>query len=680
MIARGSAVWVNRLVYVTEQLQSRVRNGAPSFPSADHAAAAGGPSPEVRQRFSRARLAGFFPFDRRLFGFALFIVLIFLGNAHAAEPKRILLLYTESVTTTSVASMESGVVEAINQGLGGNVELYREQFDAHQSPDRQQEEIDWIRRRYSDRKIELIICIGLIESGGMPINVLDVPTVYVGFRPDPSVQQRLDAKSEIIWFALDDTKTLELARHLQPKARRVVFLSGAAPRDKALEALVKRELTSSWKGPNLSWKGPLDLEYVSGLSFQQMKELVAHVPSDTILVQLAVSQYEDGANFSGPDMVRLLSEAANAPIYCYSDTYVGAGTLGGSVFSYRGMGETEGKAGLELLSGKKPRDNVRNPIVPNYYLFDARQLRRWGFSERNLPPGSEILYRIPSTWESYRAYIVTAVALILLLSLLVTLLLFERSLRKKAAGSLRELSGRLINAQEEERSRIARDLHDDMNQKLGLLALGLSQLSLKLPAGEAKHEIQELWEQTSGLSEDVHRLSHELHPATLEQLGLVAAARALCAEFSKKQGVTVDFTEHDVPSRLPEHVSLCLYRILQESLQNIAKHSKASVVKVELDRGRDGVDLTVEDDGIGFDPANQAQGGLGLLSMGERLRLVGGSIHIDSAPSEGTKVKVWAPISVVESPENVPATEPARSSNEANMGPGHEPRTGAFGR
>jgi Histidine kinase len=317
----------------------------------------------------------------------------------------------------------------------------------------------------------------------------------------------------VAWFALDDTKTLELAHHLQPKARRAIFLRGAAPRDKALEALVKAEL-DSW------WKGPLDLEYVSGLSFQQLKELVAHVPSDTILVPLAVSRDQNGANFYAPDMVRLLSESANAPMYCLSDTYVGSGAVGGSVMSYRRMGEMAGKAGLELLNGKKPRDNVKNPIVPNYYLFDGRQLRRWGFSERNLPPGSEILYRIPSAWESYRGYIVTAVGLILLLSLLVTLLLFERSLRKKTAGSLRELSGRLIHAQEEERSRIARDLHDDMNQRLGLLAFGLSQLSGKLPAGEAKLEIQELWQQTSGLSQDVHRLSHELHPATLEQLGL----------------------------------------------------------------------------------------------------------------------------------------------------------------
>jgi signal transduction histidine kinase len=241
-----------------------------------------------------------------------------------------------------------------------------------------------------------------------------------------------------------------------------------------------------------------------------------------------------------------------------------------------------------------------------------------------------------------------------------------------------KLSGRLINAQEEERSRIARDLHDDMNQRLGLLAFGLSQLSGKLPAGEAKLEIQELWQQTSGLSQDVHRLSHELHPATLEQLGLVAAARALCAEFSKKQGVEVYFTEHDVPPQLPEQVPLCLYRVLQESLQNIAKHSEASVVKVELDGGRDGVHLTVEDDGIGFDPANQGQGGLGLLSMRERLRLVGGSIRIDSAPSQGTSVKVLVPISAAESPGTVSAPEQARSSNEPNMGTSHEPRRGTF--
>jgi signal transduction histidine kinase len=294
----------------------------------------------------------------------------------------------------------------------------------------------------------------------------------------------------------------------------------------------------------------------------------------------------------------------------------------------------------------------------------------------------------PAQVRTFRLLIVLGSVLLLSLSALVKEYLAYHDLaadlstavwqRTQVEEERLKLSGRLINAQEEERSRIARDLHDDMNQRLGLLAFGLSQLSGKLPAGEAKRETEELWQQTSGLSQDVHRLSHELHPATLEQLGLVAAARALCAEFSKKQGVAVYFTEHDVPPHLPEHVPLCLYRILQESLQNIAKHSEASVVKVELDRGLDGVHLTVEDNGIGFDPANHGQGGLGLLSMRERLRLVGGSIRIDSAPSQGTRVKVLAPIRFAESPGNVPAPEQPQSSNEPNMGASHEPRTGTF--
>jgi signal transduction histidine kinase len=294
----------------------------------------------------------------------------------------------------------------------------------------------------------------------------------------------------------------------------------------------------------------------------------------------------------------------------------------------------------------------------------------------------------PAQVRTFRLLIVLGSVLLLSLSALVKEYLAYHDLaadlstavwqRTQVEEERLKLSGRLINAQEEERSRIARDLHDDMNQRLGLLAFGLSQLSGKLPAGEAKRETEELWQQTSGLSQDVHRLSHELHPATLEQLGLVAAARALCAEFSKKQGVAVYFTEHDVPPHLPEHVPLCLYRILQESLQNIAKHSEASVVKVELDRGLDGVHLTVEDNGIGFDPANHGQGGLGLLSMRERLRLVGGSIRIDSAPSQGTRVKVLAPIRFAESPGNVPAPDQPQSSNEPNIGASHEPRTGTF--
>lgn len=598
--------------------------------------------------------------DRRFLAFALCLLSISLVRAHAAEPKRILLLYTEEVTTPAVILFESGVLAALNEGLGGNVELYREQLYANQPPARLHEAIDWIRRRYRDRKIDVMICIGLIETGGMPTEVLeDVPGVYAGISPDPSFQHRLDGKSVIVWFMEDCSKTLELARHLQPKTRKVMFLSGDAPRDKVLEALVKEQLST--------WRGPLELEYVSGLTFQQMRERVASVSSDTVLVPLALSRDQSGASFNGPDMVRLLSESANVPMYTFVDTYVGAGVVGGSVMGFKRIGQMAGQAGLQLLNGTRPQDIARDPISANYYLFDGRQLQRWGLSERDLPPGSVIDYRMPSLWESYRAYVVSTVVLILLLSLFVTLLLLERAFRKRASESLRQLSGRLINAQEQERSRMARDLHDDFNQRLGLLAFGLAQLSGKLPAAEATLQVHELWEQTNSLSRDIQRLSHELHPSTLEHLGLVEAARALCTEFSRKQAIEVHFTEHDVPAQLPEDVSLCLFRILQESLHNISKHSRAHFVKVGLAPGSGGVSLTVDDDGIGFDPATQGKNGLGLLSMNERVRLVRGSIQIDSSRGQGTKVKVRAAITAVEMPENVSASERPQSFNKPQV-------------
>jgi signal transduction histidine kinase len=222
-----------------------------------------------------------------------------------------------------------------------------------------------------------------------------------------------------------------------------------------------------------------------------------------------------------------------------------------------------------------------------------------------------------------------------------------------------ELSGRLIHAQEEERSRIGRELHDDLNQRLGLLAFGLVQLLGSAPA-EPKNSIHQLHEQTNNLSKDVHCLSHELHPVALEQLGLVVAARAFCGDFSKQQKMRVEFTEENILAQLAPDVSLCLFRILQESLTNARKHGEASFARVSLTGTPDGIRLIVEDDGMGFDPGHRHRGGLGLLSMQERLRLVRGAFRIDSAPGEGTTVDAWVPIQAAEQPHNAAVSEQQR--------------------
>lgn len=220
--------------------------------------------------------------------------------------------------------------------------------------------------------------------------------------------------------------------------------------------------------------------------------------------------------------------------------------------------------------------------------------------------------------------------------------------RKLAEQVLTTVNRRLIEAQERERSRIARELHDDMGQRLALLAVALQQMRLSLPASAAKvsSRIEELLKGVSEIATDIQALSHELHSSKLEYLGLVAAMRAFCNEFSKQQDVEVAFKSHGLSTRLPSpEISLSLYRVLQEALHNAAKHSGGRQFEVQLWTNPDQIHLTVSDSGVGFDvPAVKANGGLGLTSMQERLKLINGELSIESKPKVGTTVYASAPL------------------------------------
>src|SRR5215813_7871924 len=218
---------------------------------------------------------------------------------------------------------------------------------------------------------------------------------------------------------------------------------------------------------------------------------------------------------------------------------------------------------------------------------------------------------------------------------------------KEAKAIQRELSGRLLHAQEEERTRIARELHDDINQRLALLANGLQELQHELNSDRSAQETQlrDLRQLTGEIAADIQHLCHQLHPSKLQLLGLPAAVRGLCHEFSKVQKIEVECTVQNSAIELDETVSLSLYRVIQEALQNVAKHSRARHVKVELTAGADSIQLRVSDDGIGFRGHGIGENhGLGLVSMRERLRLAGGELSIWSRPSLGTQIEAVVPI------------------------------------
>ncbi len=218
--------------------------------------------------------------------------------------------------------------------------------------------------------------------------------------------------------------------------------------------------------------------------------------------------------------------------------------------------------------------------------------------------------------------------------------------RKNAEEAVHELSGKLMYAQEKERARLARELHDDLSQRLALLSIRLEVLKARDDADtEWSREIEELITNIQDLSADMHRISHELHPAKLRQLGLEAAIRGFCREVSATHQLKISFFSVGIPRELPNHISLALYRIVQESLQNVARHSNATAASVKLAVEEGELVLIVSDNGSGFDPKGEvARRSLGITSMEERVALIKGTFLIESGNGNGTRVVTRVPI------------------------------------
>jgi len=215
---------------------------------------------------------------------------------------------------------------------------------------------------------------------------------------------------------------------------------------------------------------------------------------------------------------------------------------------------------------------------------------------------------------------------------------------------VRALSRHLIQAQEEERRRIALDLHDRLGQELALFSIEIEQLKQKAPKSQAQlvEGLQELATRMRTVSSQVHDLSHQLHPSQLIHLGLVAASRSLCKEVSQASGIQIDFSHSNIPKSIPQDTSVCLYRVLQESLTNMVKHSGTRAAQVKLAGASGEIRVSVSDSGAGFDPKDPEGGGngygLGLIGMRERLDLVGGELFIESQPSAGTRITAQVPL------------------------------------
>jgi signal transduction histidine kinase len=357
----------------------------------------------------------------------------------------------------------------------------------------------------------------------------------------------------------------------------------------------------------------------------------------------------------------LIAEVAPVPIYASSEKSIGTGVVGGMIRPIDVVGTRVGEMARQILKGT-PSEDIPIGTIPTTPIFDWRQVKRWGIDPSKLPPGSRILFRTPSVWETYRWYIVGTIVLVTAQLLLISGLLRQRARRRHAEETIlareaslrtsfeqsRQLAGRLINAQETIRASLARDLHDDICQRLATVSMDVD--ALRTSAGDIRdavtqHAFDELARDTNSTLEGIRRLSHDLHPSTLPMLGLVPALRAHCAEIAKRHNVVVEFTTEGDLELLHPDIAVCLFRIAQESLRNGIAHAGAQRFRVSLASAGDEVVLTVTDDGRGFDleAVRQNGKGLGLVSMEERVRVVGGEVEIVTRPQQGTTIRVRVP-------------------------------------
>ena len=396
------------------------------------------------------------------------------AEAQAKEVRRVLFLCEEGPFNPYSTLLVQEIHAALDKSPY-QVETYIEYLQNTLFPDAasQQEIRAENIRKYRHRQPDLIITIDsfalkfMLESHEKLFP--GIPIVFCGGSKELVDNPKLDSQFAGVWWVTHFAKTLDAALLLQPRTKHVVVVTGAAEEDRRYEALAREELRS--------YEDRLEFTYLSGLEMPVLLERLKRLPKDTIILFITSrGMLRERASFEATQAIPMIIAAANAPVFVLFDVCVGQGTVGGYAISFAAEAQAAAGVAMRVLQGERPQDI---PVVEDtsVYMFDWRALRRWGLRESDLPGGATVLYRQPSAWEQYKWWISGALGLVALESLLIVTLLINLRRRRRAEESLKGLTARLLQTQDEERRRMARDLHDGTAQDLAGISLCLGELS-----------------------------------------------------------------------------------------------------------------------------------------------------------------------------------------------------------
>ena len=534
--------------------------------------------------------------------------------------------------------MDAGVRDALASRTDLPIDYFTEYLESDFFPGEEASMAfrDYLRAKYRGRRIDVVIAMTDQVLNFVLAHRAELfpgaPVVYMGVVVPGESVRTAGAGLTGLKVGVAYAETLQLALELQPSTQQVLVVATGR---EGIVAAVRSELQE--------WSERVELTYLAARTVPELLAAVQKAPPGSVILYIWHTRQEPGHVMYADAIARQVARAASVPVYGTSDFYIGSGIVGGVVRGTRESGTRLGQMALQILTGTHAAD-IPIETARTSPILDWRQLRRWGISETRAPAGAQILFREPGVWTQYKGYILAAVAVLLAQTGLIGGLLVQAGRRRRAEARIRDLGSRLLGAQEAERSRIARELHDDVSQQTALLSIDLQLLIGTDPdEPDTREELaRKALRRTETIAQTVHALSHRLHPAKLQLMGLVPSLSSLQREFSKT-GLAVAFTHRNVPDRLPFDLTLCLYRVVQEALQNAVKHGSARKVTVDLTGNPKGLSLAIVDDGVGFEVDALSAKGLGLVSMKERLEPLGGTLEIHSRPGAGTRLNAFVP-------------------------------------
>ena len=564
--------------------------------------------------------------------------------------KRVVILYTHRQMSPINKQWHSGIVDGIKQVYDGPMDIETEYMDVVLQDDKEyfNEWSEVVRLKYSKYPPDVVIPVFFPAYAFAVMNremfFPGCPMVFCAVPQSFAESQKSKRNITGVGAQFDNRPSMEVIKKVLPGTKKLLILSGKSRLDIWLSEIAMRQ--SEMAFPEIEFKA------LAGLTPAEAALEFVQAGPDTAGLLLSFELDNYGNRMNTTEYLHELNKVSKVPIFGCYDTILGHGILGGALISPTDFGKTTGKLAGRILNGESADDIPKDYSHTYTIAFDHEVLRKLGISESRLPAGAKVINRKPTIWSQYGRYISSGVAALLVQSAIIVSLLLNRSKRIAAEKEAQSLAGRILSAGEEERRYLARELHDDVSQRLAAVSIETGTLENKMSEfSEIKEPLGKLKKNLIGICDDLHRMSRHMHPSVLDDFGLSEALRSECGELSQRWGIPIELHCSKRFPEIPKSVALCLYRVAQESLWNAIRHSGGSKITIELKSDAEFVYMDISDDGKGFEPSTvQKTRRLGLASMSERIRLVSGTIRTRSAPGQGVTISVVAPIPEASSP------------------------------